>query len=110
MEESIGLCLWKMKTDYRECHWKYRVANPGELPFPVKFAAASLINGMDDKAGKILSGRDCTVLSMKADYCDFPRRAEAVKGDGEYFPAHPLGKCSQGKRWMCGVLEGIGLH
>ena len=63
------------------------------FPFPVKFAAASLINGMDDKGLEKFCREDIALCFLQqADYCDFPRRAEAVKGDGEYFPAHPLGE------------------
>lgn len=56
---------------------------------PVKFAALSLINGMEPPALERFAGEKIELHWLeKVDYRDFPRRAEAVKGDGEYFGPH----------------------
>lgn len=56
---------------------------------PVNFAAVSLLNGMDALACERFSREKIELLFLeKVDYRDFPRRADAVKGDGVYFPPH----------------------
>lgn len=56
---------------------------------PVNFAAASLLNGMDEQALERFAREKIGLLFLqKIDYRDFPRRAEAIKADGEYFPPH----------------------
>lgn len=57
--------------------------------YPVNFGAASLLNGMDEQAQKRFAEEDIALVFLqKVDYCGFSRRAEEVKGDGEYFGSH----------------------
>ena len=55
----------------------------------IKFSAASILNGMDEKSMEIYAQRNITLhYLVKTDHTKYTEIAETFSGDGRYYPCH----------------------